>query len=399
MASGTNKKIKVALICHFSNNSIQKKIKTRKKVNEFSPWISQTIEGIKKYDEIELHIISPHDYLVSDNYFFVDNIYYYFFSIGIPFIHRHWPGFFRYDFWTKYSSNRKKIKKIIKKINPDIIHLYGAENSYYSSSILDLLDYKHIVTIQGFVYKEVTIDDNKVKKYRAKIEKDILSRVNNFGVECSYMIKEIEKINPKANFYWHRIPVNLPVMPGSNKTFDIVFFGRVTKQKGIEDFITAIGLIAVKYPKITVKIIGPIDTYYKNYLSELAISNGCIKNIEFLGFIPTQKELHHIVSAAKIYLFPTYNDTIPGTVVEAMHLNVVVISYNIGGLSTLNESEKTIELLEPGDIEGLVKQTFLLLENEDLRVELQRRAFNYVQQNYNSNRPIKELINIYKELI
>ncbi|RPI66251.1 MAG: glycosyltransferase [Ignavibacteriales bacterium] len=212
------------------------------------------------------------------------------------------------------------------------------------------------------------------------------------------MIDEISRLNSKAKFFWHRIPINIPVYENGKKNIDIIYFGRVTRQKGAEDFIKVIGIIVKKYPGIKAGIAGPIDNYYKKHLLNLAAKNGCLKNITFLGFFPTQLQLHKIISGAKIYLFPTYNDTIPGTIVEAMFLRVMIITYQTGGIPDFNDSEKIVEIVPQGDFEKLAERAIEFLEDDVRREEMMSKAYEYVLNNYGFERPITELVNIYKEI-
>ena len=145
-------KIKVIWICHFTNAEFQKLLPLWKQRNEFASWIPNLLKGFENNSDIELHIITPHEYLKTETKIKVRNIHYYFIPYGIPLYHRHWPGFFRLDNYTNFYLFRKKVNKIVKHINPDLINLIGAENAYYSSAILDYQDkFPVLVTIQGFI--------------------------------------------------------------------------------------------------------------------------------------------------------------------------------------------------------------------------------------------------------
>jgi len=153
------KLLRVAWICHFSNVEIQNRINPKKKINEFAPWITKGIEEVKKRDDIELFVVSPHRWIDKEVNFTEDNIHYYFFNSGIPYYGRHWPGFFRLDLLTNFSVNKWKVKRIINRIKPDIIHLHGIENSYYSSTILQFINkYPILATVQGFISHQISKD-------------------------------------------------------------------------------------------------------------------------------------------------------------------------------------------------------------------------------------------------
>ena len=128
-------KIKIVWICHFTNAEMQSLLSLWKHKDEFASWIPNTLKGFENREDIELHVISPHEYLKRATKLTVRNIQYYFIPYGIPFWHRHWPGFFRFDSYSSFLSFRRKVKELINSIHPDMINLVGAENAYYSSSI------------------------------------------------------------------------------------------------------------------------------------------------------------------------------------------------------------------------------------------------------------------------
>ena len=130
-----SKKIKVVWICHFSNDHIQEILQPRRRIDEFAPWISNFIKVLQNKEDIDLHIISPHRWISRYKTFHENGITYHFFNPGIPFYGKNWPFFFPFDRITNYFFNKRNIAKIVNRIEPEIIHLIGAENSYYSSSI------------------------------------------------------------------------------------------------------------------------------------------------------------------------------------------------------------------------------------------------------------------------
>ena len=66
-----SKKIKVAFICQFSSEVVQERLPIWKESDVYAAWIANTIEGFKNSKEFEVHIISPHQFLKNDFYFFV----------------------------------------------------------------------------------------------------------------------------------------------------------------------------------------------------------------------------------------------------------------------------------------------------------------------------------------
>ena len=89
--------MKVAWICHFSNQEVRNKPplsnmrifnflrsilgKTKFEYGDFAPWINNLIKEFEKFEDVELHIIAPHAGLSPFKYSFeMNGIHYHFFK-------------------------------------------------------------------------------------------------------------------------------------------------------------------------------------------------------------------------------------------------------------------------------------------------------------------------------
>jgi glycosyltransferase involved in cell wall biosynthesis len=368
---------------------------------ELAPWISLEIEEIEKRNDIELHVISPF-YKIRRNKSFTNNdIHYHCIKIGIPFIPRHWPTYFRINAWTNFYLFNLQVRRLIKKINPDLVNLSGAENAYYSSSVLGIRGYPILVTIQGFVsLNNEKVVKNPIVLKRIQIEEKIFRSLKYYAIEATFMEKFIRNFNPDARMFWFHLPfAKTNVVTDIPKEYDIVFFARVTKMKGIEDLIKAVSISRDHIPEIKLCIIGESDTDYQIYLDTMIENLNLKDNIVFKGFISTQTTMHNEVVKAKISVLPTYNDTIPGTIVESMLLRVPVISYNTGGIPDLNKEGENIILVEQGNVARLADEIVRLLTNENLRDELASRALEYASEEFDNTHSVNLMTEAYKAVI
>ena len=209
----------------------------------------------------------------------------------------------------------------------------------------------------------------------------------------------IKKYNPNHKFFKLYFPVNeelISSIPEDEKRFDCLFYGRITKMKGIEDFIKIIAEIKKEKPNIAACIIGPnnVEQYKK-----LAINFSCSKNIEFLGFINNQRELFKIVKQSKVLLVPTYFDRLPSTIREAMFIRVPIIAYATGGIPYLNEFNENILLISKGDYQSMAYKTHNLLCNEDVRMAQTERAYEYAKREFSLEVNSKRLASVYEEIL
>lgn len=393
-------KLKIVWICHFANEEIQGKLPLWKKTDEFASWIPNVIKGLELRDDIELHVISPHEYLKHQFSLVSNNVCYHFIPYGIPIIHRHWPTIFRYDIFTDFSFFRGRVKNLIREIHPDLINLIGAENAYYSSSIFDFKGkYPILITIQGFIsqMKRALTLTSPLSK-RIEIEERILGEFNFFAGEQDSSTY-ISSFNKNYAFYRLYFPVNESLIfeiEDKEKRYDCIYYGRLSKEKGVEDFIKVIAELKVEIPKVKAIIIGPGNSeFYKSFAKDL----GCLENIDFGGFVNTQKELFAIVKSARVFLAPPYFERLSSTIREAMYLKVPIVAYATGGIPYVNEFGENILMVETGNYRAMAEKTMYLLKNEYKRIELAEKASDYAKQEYSLQINTGRLIDAYKKII
>ncbi len=401
--SGICSPIKVIWICHFSNPEVQKFLRLRKPVKEFAPWISLGIEEAKlNTDLIELHIIAPHPWLVREASFCLHGIHYNFFNPGIPIIGRHWPAVFRIDVFTKFIRNRCKIKKYIKKIHPEIIHIHGAENSYYSTILFDIADkHPHLLTIQGFTSKSESNKRTYYLRKNVETESRVLKKARHFGIRNMYSKEIISKINNTAIFHWHEYFLNnhVPISEETEKKYDIIYFAKISREKGIEDLIKITNKLLLTREDLRVAVVGGGSPEYVRKIKKLSESLNCAESIKFYGFLPNQSEVYNVLLKSRICLLPTYNDMIPGTIIESMLGGIPVIAYRTGGIPEINIDQPNIILVEQGDWNGMAKKAGLLLDDEVQQKKMANIARKYAEKRWDNKATFKTLIEIYQSII
>lgn len=394
------KKLKVLWICHFTNNEIQSYLPLWKKKDEFAPWIPNILKGFESRDDIDLFVVSPHEFLKYSKLIKIRNINYYFIPVGIPLLHRHWPRILRLDILSNFFIFNKKVKTIVKKMKPDLINLFGAENAYYSSSVFDLIaDYPIIVSIQGFIshFKDVNGMSLELNK-RIAVEEKILTIIKYFSgeIDSSHIIS---KYNPHHKFYELSFPVNEQIVTTtkvSEKIYDCLYVGKLVISKGSEDFIRIVYELKKKRPNIYACMIGQGNIIP---LKDLASKLNLNQNINFLGFVESQRELFKYIKSSRVFLVPTHIDRLPSTIREAMFLKVPVIAYSTGGIPYINEKGKNICLVKTGDYNEMVNKTIELLENPKLASELVENAYIYAQKEFSLSVNVERFMNTYKEII
>lgn len=404
MEFGINEKKRIAWICHFSSEKIQQRLPIWKKTHPFGAWILNTIEGFENCDEFELHVISPHQYLKRDFSFIEKNVHYYFFKVGIPIINRSWPTFFDLDLKTGFFFNKRKIRNIINQVQPQLINLQGAENAYYSSSVLELYKkYPVLVSIQGFVSLETFVKPTPLLLNRIDVEKKIIEKLKYFGgdVDSQLLITKMREVDFDYFRYYYPNGSNIDFLAkkAKEKEYDLLFWARIVKDKGAEDFLFIVAKLKEDFPNIQACVIGPVAEAYLDFLKNKAVELNCENNINFIGFIENSEMMYAEVLKAKILVLPTYNDRFPTVLREAVCLKIAVISYSTGSIPNFNDSEERILLTQIGDVDSLVVQAKKLLIDRIYFDELTQKAFDHGVSEFSIESNCNKLKDAYKSIL
>ena len=236
--------------------------------------------------------------------------------------------------------------------------------------------YKVLVTIQGFISQfkeELKLPYNL--KNKIFIEEKIFRTFKYFCGEQDSSVY-ISKYNANHIFFRLYFPVNEAFAydtTNSGKKYDCIYFGKLSKTKGTEDFIRVIAEIKKRKPDVKSCIVGGGDV--KPFLT-LAKELKCENNIEFIGFVKSQKELFEYVVSSRVFLAPPYKERLSSTIREAMMLKVPVVAYATGGIPYVNEFDEHIYLVETGHYKEMAAKTLLLLEDDQRRERLAEKAYN-----------------------
>jgi glycosyltransferase involved in cell wall biosynthesis len=396
--------MKIVWLCHFANQKMKDHFNTPN-INEMAPWICILIELFQNQTEVELHIVAPNVFTNKDCNFTKEGINYHFYK-RIPILYnnkylRKIYSLLKIEQITNFCWIKHKIVKNIININPDLIHLHGAENPYYSAGILPLLEiFPTLTTIQGFIRN--SSETNDIIKRAIEIENIILKKTKHIGVQTAEMNEIALQINPNATIHFHNYPYKIPSEVknniGKKEMVDCLFFARVCKDKGIEDLLSAISSIKKTYPNISLSVIGHSGKKYLSYLKTLCSELGIESNVQFLGFF-SQEDVHKYALQAKLCVLPTYHDIFPGTVIESMYMKLPVVAYAVGGIPELNINEDIVVLVDKFNIDQLSEKIIQLLNDSDLRKSMTDKAYAHACARFDDKNVVPDIIKAYKLII
>jgi glycosyltransferase involved in cell wall biosynthesis len=176
---------------------------------------------------------------------------------------------------------------------------------------------------------------------------------------------------------------------------NILFLARIEAAKGIYETVDAFSLIKEKYPNAKLSIAG--DGRETDNLVSYVKQQG-IEDVKFLGHI-TGKQKIECFKNSHVYLFPSYSEGMPNTVLEAMAFGLPVVTRKVGGLVDFFENDKNGYFTNSKDPEVFAGFIEKLFKNKTLLKKISENNFVYAREKFLSDKVAVRLEKIFDEVL
>ena len=232
---------------------------------------------------------------------------------------------------------------------------------------------------------------------RKIILKSFLVRRSDLIILCSdYCRKDLERAFDLSKKSIAVIPFG-PLPMGQVGSFSeqdarILFWGRISRYKGLEYLLQAFPRVKEKVPEAELFIAGAGKFHFP---TEDYLSHG-VKIIN--RYIPDE-ELHELVEKSAIVVVPYTDATQSGVVMVAFTHGKPVVASEVGGIPEMVRHEETGLLVPPKDPEALSNAIKKLLEDAELRNKMKSNIASMLSCEFSWDSQAKRLLRYYRELI
>jgi len=176
--------------------------------------------------------------------------------------------------------------------------------------------------------------------------------------------------------------------------FNVLFLARVEKEKGIFEALRAMEIVQRNNPNIhmTFTIAGS-GRAEKELAAQLAKQS--LSGMEMLGHVDGETKRDAYLNA-DCYLFPSYREGMPNSVLEAMAFGLPIVSTPVGSIPEI-VTEQAGFLADTLDSETFAAHIQTLIDNADTRARMSAYNSNYAKQHFYSDRVLERLEKIYNE--
>ena len=267
------------------------------------------------------------------------------------------------DFGRNSIIGKYKLKKKLKRINPDVVHTHGSKTTSIINSIKN--NFKHIATVHG------------IKKNKKVYEKcDLVIGVSNKAIE------DIKNKTLVISNWWN--PKLKKSIKQNNKYALAV--GRLEKVKGFD-------LLIESWTNIKTKLVIIGSGKEKENLLYLVKKNNLANKIEIFDEV-MREDLISYYENASVFIVSSRDEGGPRVALEALYLGIPVISTDVGHMPDILPKEL---LANKDDLASLKELLELYVDSIDL-ID-QSAIFEFIQNEFSIDERVKAITSAYEGVL
>ena len=300
------------------------------------------------------------------------------------------------NIFTAFSRIRG-LKKILKDLKPDIIHVRSRVPAWLVHFVNKSLKIKVVSTVHGFnsvgFYSSIMQKSDAVICVSNSIKEYIQKHYNTPENKITVIPRgiDLELFNPKNidNDFIENFKKEFNL---ENK-FIISSVGRVTQLKDYETFIKAILIVKNEIPNVKALIVGGVRSDKEDYLNSL---KNLIKELNLednIIFTGSQSKIEQIYASSDVVISSSKKpESFGRAVAEAICMNKPVIATNHGGVKDIIIENVNGFFFEVGDDKELARN---ILKSRTLVFD----GYSYISNTFSLENMVNKTIEVYKRLV
>lgn len=290
------------------------------------------------------------------------------------------------------------IRKLVKKVEPDIVHLHSSKAGVIGRIACCNLNshIKVIFTVHGWAFTDGIPSETKKRIYR--MAEKVVSPLTTLFICVSYFDKRIglrDKVLSKNSnvIVIHNGAPEPPkgfVAHSIHKPIRLVMTARFSNQKDQMSLIRAVKNLPTDQYQLSFVGDGPNLAECKR----LADGLGLTSNIKFVGF---QRNVRAFLEENDIYVLTSHYEGLPLSIIEAMSFRMPVIASDVGGNKELIKNKENGFLVH--NVEELTKSLLFFINNPNEIKKMGEKSFSLYKNDYKLEDRLEEIDRAYNDLL
>lgn len=280
-----------------------------------------------------------------------------------------------------------EVKRVLKKIHPDLIHAHDMGASFYASLVCGKTPMISHIHNNNFDSRKLSA--KAIAYLIAALKSKHIFWVSESSFNGYYFHKKFSK---KSSILYNILDIDAlyqKMKQDRNEyKYDVVYLGRLTYSKNPQRLMHVLRLVVNKNPKIKAAIIGTGEL--EEETRTLCRKHKLENNVAFLGY---QSNPLKILHDSKVMVMTSRWEGTPMCALEAMALGVPIVSTPSDGLINLVINGETGYLSDNDD--DFASKISIIIEKDELHSTLSQNSKNRSAQIMNKEKYRKAIAKSY----
>jgi len=307
----------------------------------------------------------------------------------------------RFGTVSAFWQDQRTLNAKLETIKPTIVHGQGAG---HDGIVARRSPYPSVITIHGIMAEELkhfaTLGQRARHLLLNKISEHYCIRNAEHTILISQYVADYfgGRIAGEVHFIPNPIAPSFFDLARNEEPGRVLFAGRIMPLKGVLDLIRATAAIAQEQP-IQLVLAGSLEDHqYVGQLRSEARRLNIEDQVHFLGLLDALS-LRREFSRASMLVLPSYQETAPMVINEAMAAGLPVVATRVGGTIYQVRDNETGFLVEAGDVGALTERIATLLSSREKRHSFGRAARDLAESGYRADKVASDTIEVYRQVL
>jgi glycosyltransferase involved in cell wall biosynthesis len=296
-----------------------------------------------------------------------------------------------------------KLRAILKKIEPDLVHNIALKPVVLGSLAAQLANVQNIVNApvgMGYVF---TSQDS-----RARILRPIVKTLIRYVLSHKNRRVIIENRDDYENLvsggFANRNSIALikgagvdvrkfALQPEPAEPVKVIMVSRLLRDKGIIEFIDAAKIVKSKYSHVQFLLVGDIDEGNPTSMNAEAIAD--LANSKDVTWLGARTDIAELLAASHIACLPSYREGLPKSLIEAASVGRPIVTTDVPGCREVVTHMVNGLLVQPRDSQALAAAIEKLVGEPNLRKSMGEENRRKAEAEYANEIIIEQTHSVY----
>lgn len=299
------------------------------------------------------------------------------------------------------------LSKKIKEIAPDLVFSYFSKPVIFGTLAAKLAKVPRMIgMLEGLGYAFTEQPEGRSKK--AQLIKSIQVLLYRIALPQLDNIIFLNPDDPKDLLETYHIKVKqVDVLGGIGLDLDeynyqpietidspinFLFIGRMLKEKGIHDFISAAKIVKQSHPDVQFTVLGAIDPFNPGALQPSELDR--LISLNIINYPGQVDNVQKWIAASHVFVLPSYREGVPRSTQEAMAIGRAVITTDVPGCRETVIDGVNGFLIEKWNPQALAEKMIYFIEHPEDIKKMGNESYKIAQDKFDADKVNKRLINM-----